>query len=535
MFIKKVRHILLLLCVVVNCFAQDSLLLRDYQFVKQYNPWLTSGNAAGLTHYQTKNITEAEAGLSYSKGDLTDYWQSPKVLQADVHLEAFQRLSPRIVVYGSMRYDNYTGREMAGSAFINPSRKPFDIMEDSLTNKGRKHRDTYELSGAIGVELWKGYSIGGRIDYTAANYAKYKDLRHSNKLMDLQLSVGATGQVLDWLTIGANYQYHRNTESLTFSTYGKEDKVYKSLIDYAAFMGRLEQFGTTGYTEKGREIPLVENQHGGALQLEAQVSDALSLFADVSYHHGTGYYGRKSPYTISFTNHKRDILEATAAIRYVAATSKHRINATFRSEKLVNYTETYRELVNEKGAYYYEYYDAVKAADKKWTNLQCSYTADLQVNGELPTWTLTAGVDWMQRKLTGIIYPYYRKQKVNATRGFVAATRNILLRQGVLSATARFSYQKGSGTPYEDGLYQSASSGDKTPPTMEAYLQQEYAYLTAPQYTLGADMKYAFRFPGTQLKTHVRAGVEYRRASNLNTEYCGKDHTAVNIAVGCTF
>ncbi len=535
MFIKKIRHILLLLCATLNGYAQDSLLLRDYQFVKQENPWLTCSNAAGLTYYHSKNIAEAEAGLRYSRGDLTDYWQSSKVLQADVRIESFQRLSPRTVVYGSMRYNNYSGRNMAGSAFINPTRKPFDIIEDSLTNKGQKHRDTYQLSGAIGVELWKGYSIGGRIDYTAANYAKYKDLRHSNKLMDLQVSVGATGHLEEWLTIGANYQYHRNTESLSFSTYGKEDRVYKSLISYAAFMGRLEQFGTTGYTEKGREIPLVEDQHGGALQLEIQMTDALSLFADVNYHHGTGYYGRKSPYTISFTNHKRDILGASAAIRYVTTTSRHRLEASFRSEKLVNNTETYRELTNEKGAYYYEYYDPVKAADKKWTNLQCSYTGDLQVNGELPTWTLTAGIDWMQRNLTGIIYPYYRKQKLTATRGFLTATRNIMLRQGVLSASANLSYQKGSGDPCEDGTMATPSDKQQFPATMEAMLMQEYRYLTAPQYNIGGSIKYAFIMPNTRLKTHVRLAIDHYKANGTN-EFCtGNDRLAFSAAIGCTF
>jgi hypothetical protein len=108
---------------------------------------------------------------------------------------------------------------MAGSAFINPTRKPFDIVEETTENTGTKHQDTYQLTGAIGVDLWKGISLGGRVDYTAANYAKYKDLRHSNKLMDLRLSIGLMARVLNQLNVGVNYQYHRNTESITFSKY----------------------------------------------------------------------------------------------------------------------------------------------------------------------------------------------------------------------------------------------------------------------------------------------------------------------------
>ena len=519
----------------VQCYAQDSLLLRNYEFVKLQTPWLTSNNAAGLTAYQARNIATAEAGLSYAEGGLIDYWQAPRVLQFNVRAEAFQRLSARTVVYGAIGYDNYTGRQMTGSAFIDPTRKPFNIVEDSLTNTGRKHRDTYQLTGAVGVDLGKGYSLGGRIDYTSANYAKYKALRHSNKLMDLQLSVGATAHVLSWLTLGANYLYHRNTESLTFSTYGREEKVYKSLIDHAAFMGRVEQFGNSGYTEKGREIPLVEDQHGGSIQLEAHPKGPWAFYADATICHGSGYYGRKSPYTITFTNHNRDIITADAWVRYLTGTARHTLKFTFQHEKLKNNAETYRELTNQNGAHYYEYYDAVNVAEKSWTNLQFGYTADLQIQGELPTWTLTAGFNWQQRKLTGIQYPYFRKQQLKTARGFVSAVRNILMRKGVLSATARFSYQKGSGNPFEDGIYQTPSDEDYLPPTMEAFLYQEYRYLTAAQYAFGADVRYAFIFPGTQLATYVKGGVDYKNSNTSNDYTDGNYRLGLNVAIGCLF
>ncbi|MBQ9654684.1 MAG: hypothetical protein IJV38_01530 [Prevotella sp.] len=535
MFVKKLISLSLFLCAASACCAQDSLLLRDFQFVKQRNPWLTAPCAAGLTQYAAPNIAEAEAGISYADGGLTDYWQPPKALQATVHAEAFQRLSARTVVYGAISYDNLSGRNMAGSAFIDPTRKPFDIVEDSLTNTGRKHRDTYLLTGAIGVELWKGYSLGARVGYTAANYAKYKDLRHSNKLMDLQLSVGATGEVTPWLTVGANYLYHRNTESITFSTYGKEDRVYKSLISYGAFMGRVEQFGTTGYTESGRELPLVEDRHGGSVQVEWKPTAQWAFYNCFTLSHGTGYYGRKSPYTVTFTNHKRDLFSYQGTLQYRAANSEHRLNMAVSREKLVNNVETYRELTNANGAHYYQYYDPVKAGDKKWTNISVSYTADLMVNGELPTWTLTAGIDWRQRDVTGIVYPYYRTQKLNTTLVYASGTRHIVLTGSVLSLTAHLSYQGGSGTPYEDRLYQTPSSQDRTPPTMEAWLFREYRLLTAKQYGMGANVKYAFVLPKTRLTAFVKGGADYAFTNTSNEYTDGNRRLRLSMAVGCTF
>ena len=98
---------------------------------------------------------------------------------------------------------------MTGSAFMQ-ERMPFNLVEDSLTNPGKKHRDTYHLVGALGVDIHQGMSVGARLDYTSANYAKYKDLRHQNKLMDLQLTLGGHVPLTDWLSMGADYTYHRN-------------------------------------------------------------------------------------------------------------------------------------------------------------------------------------------------------------------------------------------------------------------------------------------------------------------------------------
>ena len=51
----------------------DSLLLRDYQFVKQSDPWLTQHNSAALMRFKAKNIAEAELSLNYGGGRLTEY------------------------------------------------------------------------------------------------------------------------------------------------------------------------------------------------------------------------------------------------------------------------------------------------------------------------------------------------------------------------------------------------------------------------------------------------------------------------------
>lgn len=536
MLTKRLTYTILACLTACQAIAQDSLLLRDYSYVKQQDIWLTGQNNAALTRFASSNIVEAEASLTKGNGSFTDYYQSSNTLQGDVHIESIYRLNAHMVFFGSILYSNWSGRNMTGSAFIAPTRKPFNLTEDSLTNAGRKHRDTYRLTGGFGVDIWQGISLGARIDYTAANYAKYKDLRHKNKLMDLQLTAGIYAPVTDWLNVGADYQYHRNTESLEFNTYGKSEKVYKTLIDYGNFMGAVEQFGNEGYTDKTREMPLFEDAHGGSLQIEVLPVSALSVFGSIAFIHGTGYYGRQSPYTISYTNHTRDIVKASLSLSHqLSSTSSHRLDLSFAQEKVNNQAETFRALTNPNGATYYEYYDPAETGDKRWRDLHVGYTLHGGIKGELPTWTVAASYHWMQRQQKAYLFPYYRRQQLSNNAVGLQFTRNLIGQKGVWTLSLSGEYQKGSGEPYEDGTFVNPSSKQEPPATMNAFLWQEYQYLTAAQWQLGGNVKYSFIFPNTQLCTFVKAGADYRRANERIADDKGKDHVSLSLAIGCTF
>ena len=519
--------------------AQDTLLLRDYSYVQQSSPWLTQRHAAALTLFNNQNIAEAELSLSHGSGKLTGISGSPSATNLQAVIESYYRINPRTVVYGAISYDNLSGSDMTGSVFMQ-DRLPFDIVEDSLTNAGRKHRDTYHLTGGCGYDIYKGFSIGLKADYTAANYAKYKDLRHKNKLMDLKFtaSIFAPFNVhRSTFNVGADYTYLRRTESLKFDTYGKNEKVYKSLIDYGGMMGIVEQFGNEGYTDKTNEMPLLEDGHSVGLQFSMQHAP-FSFFNALTYSHTTGYYGRKSPYTITYTNHDRDIFTEHLRLSYANNSSRAFVDVRYQSEKLQNRMNTYRGLTNANGATHYEYYDATETSDKSWRNLDIDYTMYLGVRHELPTWTITAGYHWQQRDLSAYLYPYYRQQQLRTNELTATVTRNIMMAKGIWTVTVNGGYQKGSGEPYNDGTFVTPSNQQYQPATQEALLWHDYQYLTAPQYNIGLQMKYTFIFPGTALRTHVRAAIDYRRASITDETPSGLHNphrTLVTIAAGHTF
>ena len=551
MLTKKITSTLLLWALALSALAQDSLLLRNYQFVKQYDPWLTTDNTAALTRYQARNIAEAEMVLNKGNGGLVDFWQSDNTLQAGAGIESFYRLNQRAVVYGSISYDNRTGKGMTGSAFMHLhstfhiphstfiNRYPFDIVEDSLTNPGRKHTDVYHLTGGVGFNVWKGkgYALGAKISYTAANYAKYKDLRHKNKLMDLSVSLGAYAPVAKWLNLGANYTYHRQTESVDFDTYGKNDKTYKSLIDYGTFMGVVEQFGNEGYTDKAREMPLFEDNHGAALQVEILPWEQFSVMGSIGFSRGDGYYGRKSPFTATYTGHQRDINHSALTLIYQPSSrrSRHRLDLSYTNEKLANKANTFRELINDNSATHYEYYDAVETGDKQWDDFDIAYMLLWGIQGELPTWELNAQYHYAERKQASYLYPYYRHQQLSTNKTSLQGTYNKLCNRGVWSFTLQTAWQKGSGTPYEDFTFVTPSPLQESPATMEAFLYREYQYLTASQYQLGAAVKYAFIMPKTRIKMHAKISGDYHKATETYVYSTGNHHLSMAIAIGCTF
>ena len=512
----------------------DSLLMRDFSYVMQSDPWLMGNNPSALIRFGSSTLSEATVSMTVGNGGFVNYDQSPHTLTFGASAESVYRLSPRTVVYGRMSYQNESSSNMAGSAFLNTYHLPFDIVEDSLTNEGDEHRDTYHLKGGVGVDIWHGWSVGASFDFTAANLAKYKDLRHQNKAMDLTFSAGFY-LPLGHVSLGANYLYRRSTENIRFKVYGQSDKVYKSLIAYANFMGQVEQFTTNGYTGSNNEQPLFSARHGACVQLDWRITPQWQWYHSMMAQYRSGYYGRESAYTITYMRHHSHIYTYQSRLSYRLPTSLHRMDVSISAERLENNQNAYLETLNEQGASQYEYFGAVKTGDKLWVDTHIGYTGDMGIDYELPRWTVATGVNIGHRKQTGYRYPYYRRQQLNQVQGYIDVCHRIRLRQGILQAGLQFAYQKGSGDVYEDLTFAEPSAQQTAPPSMDAYLYRDYEYYTAPQVKVGAALKYSFVFPQTRMKTYVEGKCTYLKAYNTDAYLKGDAYTTVMLIVGVDF
>lgn len=518
--------------------AADSVLLRNSAYVTDADPWLPNGNAAALTRWRSDNLSWATLRANYGYGGFVNYNESSRELRAGADVRSVYRLSKRTVGYGRISYENAEMHNMTGSAFIAPDRYPFNIVEDSLTNAGKIHQDTYRLTGAVGVDIWQGLSLGGRVDFTAANAAKYKDLRHKNKLMGTDASFALYWPATRWLSLGANYRYLRHSESVAFSTYSSNDITYKSLIEYGGMMGIVEQYSssaTNGLTTSSTERPQFYDGHGYGLQAELRLAPGLTWTGTWKMAYLKGYYGKDTPYDIVYMRHHTHRYLFTTRLQYRAARSLQHLNASIENEKLRNFQNQYRLSINEHGAQYYEYFQPLRTADKVWVNTHIGYTGYFGLNGETPAWLLQGGARFAYRTLTAYNYPFYRRQHWTSTEGYLNVARNLLLRKGMLTLEGGVSYLKGKGSLYDDGAFITPSDKQTQPDEMMTFLYREHAALLAPQYALRTAVQYAFIFPTTRLKTYIRADFNYRHCNAGNDWLQGTMHWNAGFTVGINF
>ena len=136
---------------------------------------------------------------------------------------------------GSFSFEQLEGKDMFTSMFLEPGYFPVDVLEFT---PGSKTRQTYKMSGGFATSIYADYIIGLNASYSAANYSKRKDIRHTTYGMDLQLEpTFAVGE--DGNGASISYVFRKRTESIDAEQIG-------SAIDesYYAFLDKGMRYGT---------------------------------------------------------------------------------------------------------------------------------------------------------------------------------------------------------------------------------------------------------------------------------------------------
>lgn len=507
--------------------------LRDFEYIKGFDGWLTSYNAAGLLSLPVNNISLVEASFTKNNGGFVNYYQSDNSYDIGIRTESFYRLNPKIVMYGKVSYDNFQGKNMTGSAFLDPYYNLFDIVESDPERLGKKQIETYHLIGSLGVAVTQKFSLGAKIDYTTANYAKMRDLRHINSWLDLTLTAGGCYRFNKVVDLGLNYFYRRSVESIKFQISGESSKIYESLISYGGFYGMEEVFiGESGYASSAAQ-PLFNRFHGASLQINFKFSPQVSWFNELTFKDRSGYYGERSSKTVTFYEQNATILEYNGQLSVNRPQTVHTLKIAAAYEKGTGDENIYKmSSGSSDGNSVVEYFGSNEVSSRKTLQASAVYTLNLGVKAFQPTWILKGGGDLWQRNLKTSIYPYYRKHSTTSTRVYLSGLRNIITNRNMYSIRLGTGYGFGSGTLKNDGLYADVSGDQETPKESDYYLNREFEYLTASRISAGGGFCYS-RFFKKGFTGYI--GVDYDFVKAFDVEYLDSSAGVFSFKIGCSF
>ena len=169
---------------------QPDSTLRDPEYLHRSEPLLESRNPAGLQVLPAKNLSELRLASNHTRGAFVNFYQPDNSLSWQAFAASSHRFNSRTVFQGKVAYERFSGKNMGGSMFIDPNQNPIDIIEPGDATRGTKELENYSFTGALSTALAPRFDIGAALDLRAANYAKMKDLRHINSLLDLNTRVG---------------------------------------------------------------------------------------------------------------------------------------------------------------------------------------------------------------------------------------------------------------------------------------------------------------------------------------------------------
>lgn len=461
---KKTTYLLCLLC----CTAAGGASSQTYDVVERRNLWNAGPNINGLRG-DSVTVSYAEAYGKTTRGDFRDTYHAESATNLGVAAKTITH-SGKISMLGAFSFDNMSGRDMCGSMFINPGDYPIDVMEFT---PGRKELQSYSFVGGIAGDIAPNWRIGVRVDYASANYAKRKDLRHTNYRLDMSVAPSVMYHSGDW-AVGMSYIFGRNTESVEAAQEGTLSSDYDAFLDKGLMYGAYETWKGAGLhlNESGvKGLPVQENAH--AISVQAQWR---SFYADIEYRHAAGEVGERKVIWFEFpTNSVTSHLgarfwqgDAMHFARLDIAWSKQKNNENVLSKDAVSNITT------------------VIGSNRIYERESIEFAPEYELI--VPQGEFTLGGRFISTKrLTTQMYPYAVSQSMEQYGIYASGVWH----RGRFDLKAAAAFAAGSFSDKTERVDPEITTGEQ-PYRLTEYYDIRNEYLTAPRLTLGGGLRYNF-------------------------------------------
>lgn len=452
---------------IVLSAAVATLWAQRFDYVERRNGWNGGANAAGLRR-DSISLSYAEVYAVKSGGEFVDFSSSPDSWNAGARTKSILHFD-RVSFAGGFGYDYFDGRDMCGSMFTKPGFYPFDILEFT---PGRKIREIYDLDGRAAISFGRGWTGGLAADFEASNYAKRKDLRHSNRRLDFGVAPSLLYARGDF-AIGAAYLFRKDAERVTADEIGSTPDSYEAFFDKGLAFGvgelwtgsgiHLDESGVSGF-------PVSEIIHGASLQ-----SQWHRLYAEAEFRYGHGHTGERGVEWHDFDSRGVELRVSAwfgpetdvHFVRLAASWTERRNRENILGKQTVNgVTETY---IYGSNTIYTERTVRVKAEYE----YACART-DLRAGAEV---LLTDG-------LSSLMYPYAYGRKMYRT--VLYADNRLTAGRFEILASVRFSW--GGSSQYDASTTSAADAGDY-PERLTQYYEYATEYFTAGRIETGVGVR----------------------------------------------
>ena len=522
---------------------------QSYRAVVGENIWTGSQNAAGWRapdynlgalrpHInaedsdKSRNARYAEAALygSYEDGGFKPPHGGRDVWTAGVRAASLMDLS-QTTLFGDVRFEQRNSQEMMGSMFLQPGKYPLDVLEFT---PGPKTRQTYSVSGGLIREVGLHSLFGVQAGIEAANFAKRKDIRHTNYALDMSVSPGVLyhwhlAEDLD-LDLGLSYQFRKTSESVDAEQVGAA-----TADTYYAFFNKGMNYGTyqvwdgvgIHLDEAGVGLlPVTEITHGGAVQACLQ----SMILLEAGFDHSEGLVGEKGYDWFRFPGNKTH-LDVTLRMPPGIMLESHML---FLRAHLESRTQTLDEAVLDKetsgGATTPSIYGYNRVYRRK--NGEERYNIGMTGSGWLSQLQLEYGYR-PGREYSTLVYPYVDTLSTSV-RHFELSGRicpgagSFMTRPAPWTVSFRLRGQWGSC--HEQGLV--ATDASAVPESEPFRLTEDWVrkreYMIAPRIVAGLALR-----RNLSRGFFLEASGSFTRAFRL--EYLESDRWQAGLTLGCNF
>ncbi len=457
--------------------------VQRYERVHKDNFWNGSRNVTGIRQ-DSVSRSFAELYAKYREGDLRQSWEAEQGWSAGAATASIRHLE-KISFAGSFAFDHTEGYGMCGSMFIKPGLYPVDVLEFT---PGRKTLQTYSFDGGVSYDVAPSWRIGAKMDFEAANIAKRKDLRHSNKRLDMAVAPGFMYHDGNF-AIGASYIFEKTSESVEAEQVGTAESSYWAFLDKGLMYGVHSVWTGSGIhlNDKGvKGFPVNEWKNGAAVQMQYG-----GFFVEAGYMNTMGRIGEKEYIWFNFPGNS---VEARAGYTFKPWEFRHNALVTFGWSGL-GLDENVLERITSNGV------ETVLNHGKNriMRRNTISFSPEYEAVTDLAEYMVRADFNW-KNTLSSQMYPYIYGQNL-----FTYCVEIGMLAR-VLGFDFRASFSVSGGKVNEEKIMAAENSGVLGEPfRLTEWYEKDMYYHTVFKTGAFVSLRYNFR-----MGLYLEGGVDAR-------------------------